>query len=240
MGIVERREREKTLRKAVIMGCAKDLILERGVENVSMMDIAKKAELSKATLYLYFPSKEHLFLEICNAAAVQFIEEFRARLCPGLTAIEAIKLYWNCYLDMFGESEEIIIFFSMWQYLMPGNPFLSLAGEAGSRTILEFYAAIRDMIGQGVAEGTFDPHTDPAMVARILLSLFSTVVEDTTKIPRENRNTRFVMGELGKLFQIILRGIAREGLDRSLLDLPVLPGNGAAKKGPKVPVSAGP
>jgi AcrR family transcriptional regulator len=232
MGIVERREREKALRKTMIMGCAKELILEQGVENVSMMDIAKKAELSKATLYLYFPSKEHLFLEICNAAAVQFIEQFRARLRPGLTAVENIKLYWNCYLDMFGESEEIMIFFSMWQYLAPGNPFLSLADEAGSRTIFEFYAAIRDMLGQGIAEGTFDPRTDPAMVARTLLSLFSTVIENTNKIPKDLRNNRLVIEELTGLFQIILRGIAREGLDRSLLDLPALPGK-QGKKGPQ-------
>jgi AcrR family transcriptional regulator len=224
MGIVERREREKVLRKTMIMDCAKGLILERGVENVSMMDIAQKAELSKATLYLYFSCKEQLFLEICNAAAVQFIEQFRARLRPGLTAVEAIKLYWNCYLDMFGESEEIIIFFTMWQYLAPGNPFRSLADEAGSQTIFEFYAAIRDMIGQGIAEGTFDPRTDSAMVARTLLSLFSTVVENTTKMPKDTRHTRFIIDELTGVFQIILRGIARDGLDRSLLDLPVLPG----------------
>jgi AcrR family transcriptional regulator len=230
MGIVERREREKTLRKAMIMDCAKGLILERGVESVSMMDIARKAELSKATLYLYFPCKEQLFLEICNAAAVRFIEQFRARLRPGLTVIEAIKIYWNCYLDMFGESEEIMVFFSMWQYLAPGNPFRSLADEAGAQTIFEFYAAIRDMISQGITEGTFDPRTDPAMVARTLLSLFSTVVENTAKIPKDIRNTRLIVDELTTLFQIMLRGIAREGLDRSLLDLPVLPGKQVLKK----------
>jgi AcrR family transcriptional regulator len=223
MGILERREREKIERKALIIRCVKDLVLDRGVENVSMMDIAKKAELSKATLYLYFPSKSLLFMEICNAAAVQFIDYFRARMRPGLSAIELIKLYWNCYLEMFGESDEMVIFFSMWQYLAPDNPFLSLEKEAKPITILEFFAAIRDMLAQGIAEGTFDPGIDPAMVARTMLSLFSAVVEDTAKMPKSTRNARFIIDQLTKIFQIILRGIAREGLDRSCLDLPVLP-----------------
>jgi AcrR family transcriptional regulator len=224
MGITERREREKAERRMLIVGCAKELILERGVENLSVMDIAKKAELSKATLYLYFPSKELLFLEICNAAAVQFIENFRARLRPGLTAIETIKLYWQCYLDMFGESDEMVIFFSLWQYLAPGYPFLSLEDKDRPLTIFEFYAAIRDMIAQGVAEGTFDSAIDPSMIARTILSLFSTVIENSAKMPKNARNARFIIDELTKLFQIMLRGIAREGLERSCLDLPALPG----------------
>jgi AcrR family transcriptional regulator len=35
------------------MRCAKELILGYGVEKVSMTEIAEKAELSKAVLYLY-------------------------------------------------------------------------------------------------------------------------------------------------------------------------------------------
>jgi AcrR family transcriptional regulator len=223
MGIVERREREKTERKAQIMRCAKDLILEKGAENVSVMDIAKRAELSKATLYLYFPSKDLLFMDICNVAAGQFIDYFRNRLCPGLTAIETIKLYWQCYLDMFGESDEMVIVFSMWQYLAPGYPFLSLEDAAKPLTILEFYADIRNMIAQGITEGIFDPAVDPTMIARTILSLFSRVVENTAKLPKDARNVRFIIDETTNLFQIIIRGIARDGLDRSLLNLPVLP-----------------
>ncbi|MDR2258809.1 MAG: TetR/AcrR family transcriptional regulator [Treponema sp.] len=220
MGILERREREKAERKALIMRCAKALILEYGAEKVSMMDIAKKAELSKATLYLYFPSKTLLFMEICNIAGIQFLEYFRSRIRPGLSAIETIKLYWNSYLEIYGESDEMVIIFSMWQYLAPDYSFLSLEEQTKPLTILEFYAAIRDMIAQGIAEGTFEAATDPAMIARTILSLFSVVIENTAKMPKGSRNIRFI-DELTKIFQIILRGIARDGLDRSLLALPV-------------------
>lgn len=231
MGIAERREREKAERRALIIRCTKELVLELGAENVSMMDIAKKAELSKATLYLYFSSKELLFLEICNATAVQFIEYFRARLLSGLTAIETIKLYWQCYLDMFGESDEMVIFFSMWQYLAPGYPFLSLEDKDRPLMIFEFYAAIRDMIAQGIAEGTFDPGVDPVMIARTILSLFSTVIENSARMSQNTRSSWFIIDEITKLFQILIRGIARDGLDRSLLNLPALPETQKYKRG---------
>jgi AcrR family transcriptional regulator len=229
MGIFERREREKAERKALIMRCAKELILEFGAEKVSMMDIAKKAELSKATLYLYFPSKALLFMEICKAAGIQFIEFFRSRKRPGLTAMETIRLYWTCYLEMYGESDEMMVIFSMWQYLAPDHPFLSLEEEAKSFTISEFYTAIRDMLAQGIAEETFDADVDPAMMARTMLSLFSVVIENTAKLPRDTRDAPFIMDELTKIFQILLRGMAREGLDRSLLTLP----NPAEKQQPR-------
>jgi AcrR family transcriptional regulator len=230
MGITERREREKTARRDLIISSTKALILERGAENISMTDIAQRAELSKATLYLYFPSKDLLFLEICNAAAVQFTEYFRGRLVPGLTAIEAIKLYWQCYLDMFGELDEIVIFFNMWQYLIPGYHFLSLEDKDKPPVILEFYAAIRDMIAQGVAEGTFDPGIDPAKITRAIFSLFSTAIENGARKPKNARNIRLIIDDITKLLQIMIRGIAREGLDRSLMDLPVLPKKPDPKK----------
>jgi AcrR family transcriptional regulator len=231
MGIVERREREKAERKALIMRCAKELILEQGAENVSMMNIAKKAELSKATLYLYFPSKDLLFMEICNASAVQFIEYFRSRISPGLSAIETIKLYWKCYLEMYGESDEMVIIFSMRQYLAPDYPFLSMEDDSKPLTAFEFYTSVRDMIALGIAEGTFDPGIDPSMVARGLLSLFSVVIENTARMPKNARSSRLIIDELTTLFQIMIRGIAREGLDRSLLDLPVLMETPGHKRG---------
>ena len=55
MGIADRKQREKEERRTLILKKAKELILERGVDFLSMQEIADSAELSKAALYLYFP-----------------------------------------------------------------------------------------------------------------------------------------------------------------------------------------
>jgi AcrR family transcriptional regulator len=220
MGIVERKEREKTGRKSLVMDCAKELILERGAEHVSMMDIAERAELSKATLYLYFHSKDELFRAICNASGTQFMAAFRSRLRPGERGLAVLKHFWRSYLDMYSESDDMIIIFSLKHYLAPDNPVLSLEAQNDPLIVNEFYTVLTEALSRGIDEGVFDPDINTVTVSRAILSLFSNVIEEAAKLPREERQSALMQEELRKLFQIILKGIAREGLDRSLLELP--------------------
>jgi TetR/AcrR family transcriptional regulator len=63
MGIAERREREKIERKKSIVDAAERVFIRKGFENATMDDVAEMAELSKGTLYLYFNTKQQLYLE---------------------------------------------------------------------------------------------------------------------------------------------------------------------------------
>jgi AcrR family transcriptional regulator len=232
MGIVERKEREKIERRALIMRCAQELILEYGVERVSMMDIAKTAELSKATLYLYFSNKEDLFRAICDEAGDRFILYVRSRFFPGISGLEALKLYWRSYLDMYGDSEDMIIMFNIQRYLAPAFPFLHIEEAPGqamvppdapgsfSNSSYIVYTMIRDMIAQGVSEGVFDPDIKPDIASQTLLMLFSSIVENASRMPKAVRKSRFIIDRMRDVFKIMLRGIAREGFDRSRLVLP--------------------
>nr|WP_243686751.1 helix-turn-helix domain-containing protein [Methanobacterium formicicum] len=67
MSIQDRREREKEQRRNDILKAAEKLFLSREYDNVSMNDIAREVELSKATIYLYFENKEELFFCHCPA-----------------------------------------------------------------------------------------------------------------------------------------------------------------------------
>jgi AcrR family transcriptional regulator len=219
MGITERKEREKVERKALIMRCAEELILELGVEKVSMMDIARRAELSKATIYLYFPSKELLVEEICLKAGNDFIDYIRKRITPGLSALEAIKLLWVSYLEMFGEAEDmmILMFNNIREYLESAFPFVEEKTNVPSHVL---YAAIKDMFEQGIAEGVFEPSINPGMVSRTIIALFSYIIESAARIPKEARESHVTTDQMKNIFEIMLRGIAREGFDRSRLVLP--------------------
>jgi AcrR family transcriptional regulator len=223
LGIAERKEREKAERKTLIIRCAKDLILERGAEEVSMGDIAKKAELSKATLYLYFSSKDVLFMEICSAAGLQFIKYFRSRLGPQLSALESLKLFWNCYLDIYGKSDDMIILFNMKHYLTPDYPFISLDSldkNGDFASSYELFDMIRGMIREGIAEGSFEPDINPTIISHTVISLFSLIVENTARSPgKKRRSNMLIISEMRNIFQILLRGIAREHISRSLLVL---------------------
>ncbi|MDR0760524.1 MAG: TetR/AcrR family transcriptional regulator [Treponema sp.] len=222
MGIIERKEREKAERKALIMRCTKDLILERGAEAVRMGEIAERAELSKATLYIYFPSKDILFREICIETGVQFIGYFRSLHKPRMPAVDSLKLFWKCYVDFFGKSDDMIVLFNMKQYLTPDCPFISIDDEESCFSIAsyELFNIIRSIIKAGIDEGAFERDVNPTLVTHTIISLFSLSLETAVKFLKDPQELdRVFFDELRNIFQIILRGMAREGIERSHLAL---------------------
>lgn len=64
MGISERREKEKEIRKNDIIEAAEKVFFTNGYSAATMDDIAKKAEFSKRTVYVYFNSKEQIYFEV--------------------------------------------------------------------------------------------------------------------------------------------------------------------------------
>ncbi len=67
-------EQDKQAREAAIIAIAQELLLQKGFNNINVNDIAQSAGLAKGTLYLYFKSKEELFLSVFE---LQINEWFR-------------------------------------------------------------------------------------------------------------------------------------------------------------------
>jgi len=65
MGIKERKKREREMRRQQIMVAAKRVFIQKGFEKSTVEDIAREAELSPGTLYLYFKSKDELYASLC-------------------------------------------------------------------------------------------------------------------------------------------------------------------------------
>jgi AcrR family transcriptional regulator len=218
MGISERREREKEERRRAILNCARELIISQGVQRVSMEDIARKAELSKATVYLYFSSKDILLNEICEEAALVFLEYLKPFLETGATGMTALKYLWRVYVNLFGSFNEMIIIFQIRNFMNPGLPAVSLEGQSSSPNVDAIFESMRTIIEQCKAEGLFEPNLDSSLAIRLLLSMFSISVGNASRMPAESRNPSMIMEEMKNVFQIIIRGFAREGIDRSCLD----------------------
>jgi AcrR family transcriptional regulator len=64
MGIQERKERERERRRQQIMVAAKNVFFKKGLARSTMEDIAREAELSSGTLYLYFKNKDELYASL--------------------------------------------------------------------------------------------------------------------------------------------------------------------------------
>lgn len=64
MGQEERRRQEREIRRKDIIDAAERVFFAKGYESASMDEVAKEAEFSKRTVYVYFNSKEQIYFEI--------------------------------------------------------------------------------------------------------------------------------------------------------------------------------
>ncbi|MBK8440356.1 MAG: TetR/AcrR family transcriptional regulator [Rhodobacter sp.] len=63
-----------------VLDGARRVFLRDGFDGASVDDIAREAEVSKATLYSYFPDKRLLFTEICNVECRHQAEDAEASM----------------------------------------------------------------------------------------------------------------------------------------------------------------
>jgi len=77
MGVVERRERERTELREKILDAARELFITDGYEGVSMRKVAEKIEYSPTAIYIHFTDKEDLFRQLCQEDFAKLAEVFQ-------------------------------------------------------------------------------------------------------------------------------------------------------------------
>jgi AcrR family transcriptional regulator len=82
------RERKKQRTRELIADTARRLFAERGFDAVPVSEIAREAEVSEATVFNYFPTKEDLFYNRLEAFEEELLASIRDRP-PGESVIRA-------------------------------------------------------------------------------------------------------------------------------------------------------
>ena len=88
--VESRREANKRKSRQKILKASRRLFRELGYDNTMIDDVAKRAEVSKATLYNYFPNKESLLVGTMDDVTESF-ETFISGLDPEMRADEKIR-----------------------------------------------------------------------------------------------------------------------------------------------------
>jgi AcrR family transcriptional regulator len=93
----KRRQRQSN-RKARIIAAASRLVVQKGLEDLSLTAIAKAAGISKGTLYYYYPSKDDLVFDIAEKH-VRDITDFLFEIIdsggPPAEPLELIRLLFR-------------------------------------------------------------------------------------------------------------------------------------------------
>lgn len=113
MGTRERRQREAEDRKQAILRAAQRLFWQKGYAGASIPQIAREAELAPGTIYLYFPSKEALYVELLMEGYQilhdRLTAEARHPVAPQEQAARLLDVFLN-FAREYPEYYEIIFF----------------------------------------------------------------------------------------------------------------------------------
>ncbi len=88
-----RREREKLRQRQEMLAAALDLFSQKGYHNVSMAEIAEKAEFAIGTLYKFFQNKEDLYKTIVLERCDDFEDAFRLAMEQSDDEVEKLRHY---------------------------------------------------------------------------------------------------------------------------------------------------
>ena len=91
---------QKALRRRAVLEAAETYFLEVGYEAFSMSKLAKKIGLSKGTFYLYFQTREELFLTLYEQSLIRWSQVFIDDLSDSMTSeAYAQKLFSTASAD---------------------------------------------------------------------------------------------------------------------------------------------
>ncbi|HET7357212.1 MAG TPA: TetR family transcriptional regulator [Nocardioidaceae bacterium] len=200
------RERKKLATRRHIAEVAKELFTARGFDDVTVAEVASAADVSKMTVFNYFPRKEDLFLDR-HADQVRDIEQLLADRAPGESVATVLRRYEHRLLEtrheLSGAVEGIA---GCWEVISASPTLLSRLHEQA----LELQTAI----GDALAAETGDPMTS-RLVAGQLAAARGTIFETALRRMVEGEDVEQVRRDQAALidtaFDFVEHGIGDFG-----------------------------
>ena len=107
----ERDIRERENRRQQILESAFPVFAERGIETVSMNEIAEACGISYATLYRQYGTKAELVVAVyCRAWDEYYKDYYRRRDVSKMSAAEEFDFYLDSFLDLYREHRDLLKF----------------------------------------------------------------------------------------------------------------------------------
>ena len=203
------RERKKQQTRQIIRDTALRLFAERGFEAVTVTEIAREANVSQATVFNYFPTKEDLFYQRMEVFEDELLRAVRERK-PGETVLGAFR---DFVLDVSGVlaenqgTEQI----AMFARIVTESPAL----QERERQI---FARYTQSLAALIAEETGAEDIEPWVVANALIGVHRGLLDYVRRGALAGRTTpdlsRAVRSQGERAFALLERGLGDYAIKR--------------------------
>lgn len=171
MGTSQRKVRERRARRRAIQAAAVQVFSEKGFFRATMEDVAREAELSVGTIYLYYRSKKELYVSLLFESMKIFTEAIERIMAAGLPPDRQLKQVWEffyAYHTRYPQSYRVLLFLQQ-----PG-----LSSAISPKTLQEInaraarnFSLVSRIVAAAMAKGIYRSR-EPREVVDLLWSLF--------------------------------------------------------------------
>jgi AcrR family transcriptional regulator len=173
--LTERRQEEKDRRRAEIVDAAEALYAETGWDSVTMDQVARRARLSRALLYVYFKDRSDLHMALVERSLDALRERFVAAQEGHTRGIAQVEAIGRAYLAF---SVEMPHYFDACARFQAHAHVECEAGVAHSEVACEaaghrVHEVIVDSLNRGIADGSIRADIGDPYVTALTLWAFT-------------------------------------------------------------------
>ncbi|HKY82116.1 MAG TPA: TetR/AcrR family transcriptional regulator [Sphingobium sp.] len=197
-----RRETGRLARRKRIVDAAQALVRERGIDDVSMVQIAERAEVSPATLYNLFETKSAIFWQVLDRETEDY-ERRVARKRPK-DALEGIFVAVEVAVARFLKDPQFHRVMAV-----AGEQESERLGFTLSRRRVAFWSGL---VAEAVVEGRLREDTDSDLIGRTLAHLIAGIFQYTPENSAKRLNAEIAFG-FSLILSAVSTGDSRSGLE---------------------------
>ena len=206
MAFEKRRRREKENRKSSILKAARQLFFEKGFKSVTVESIARRAELSKGAVYLYFKSKDEIYSQILLDDVDKFHRKIADLFEEGGQASDMLFRLSCTYVDFFLRDREL--FRILMTFMLHANH--SNLPEDLQRHIIKSTnkAIIMEKIFQyGIDRGEFSPFINARECRNALWGLLNGIISLYIFVGSESKRDDLIRATVNAGLNTFIKGL---------------------------------
>lgn len=146
------RERRRDRTRSVILQAAESLLAEGGLQNMTLANIANRAEYSKPALYEYFTGIEDILIELTNNGFIRLGEIIRA-VDHSLPPEARLEESFHAFLNFAAENPEL--YQLMLTHIIYTNNGPDRDWPELQKKTKVAYFAVSEIIEEGIKQGIF-------------------------------------------------------------------------------------
>jgi len=179
-----RREKEAEARRTAIIEAAWVSFLSKGIAGTTMNDIARRCNLAKGTLYLYFTSKEEIAFTLLVRATEDLLAALRDALEPRMRASDQVRKLGMAYYRFFETQPESFRF----MFVIPHESYSGKISQdlidRWGNTGREALGIVDGLLRQATLEGDIEVDNTWSAAIALWASITGVIVIPTQEVRR--------------------------------------------------------